>query len=890
MATGLPETDDLLSLLPNTDDITLPGGEDERKKLQSNIRRKATRISLDLDNQRKAPDDLFDAEELEWLIETAESHLNQLLSYKNQAEEVDKPTAHIEKLQASLFKAKARLRRWNEERRLLLSSPRPSVSPNLNSSHQESPTSSAALLAKLAVKPPDIPRFDPKGDVPWHKFWKKFNNVIGSRDYFTDDEKIDHLLGLLDGAAKHCVDGLSTEGDNYDVVVKRLKARFDHSDERQKTLLNKLYDFPRISIETGAKARSNVDSLMNILEELEILGKTSDELEEILQVRYDRILPQSWIDRWKRLRQEGRKLNFRQFVENEATVIYDASKSQTQPPRQAYQPRFPNQTPRPQNPPQKFPTSHHLVAGARSYNPQQGGCKACNSTGHSILRCPVFIGMAPAQRSNLLKTSKLCMNCTGPHFVKDCTSNFSCKHCGRRHHSMTCQPPTSKPPANPTMSAPPVNATLPAGHLATPPVNPTVPVGNHATPPANPTLPPVANYPSTSRISAQTNVGLKNVFQKTALALLESPDGRTRVVRIMFDGGSDVSYCRSNIAVEFNLPVLGSAIFACTGFMETVEQPQSRNLVHALLKPLHPTVGHPVLLELWQTNTLCAPLPAKVFPPEVFPAMNGLYIADNGSGGEVDILIGADQYYQVLGDQIQVTETLRAFDSAFGYVLHGKGSGPCPVPQVRHMRVEAIQMFSDLETLGIANNELEVPDNDPSPYWSETEKKIIVPLLWRDESRPANNRASAAKRLYVMTSRMPPEVMPKYQEYIAEGLRERKIDFSPAEWSNRPDQFFLPHRAKPGKFAVVFDGSAKDGNGISLNSYLDPGPNRLAHLFDIIIRLRCNEVAFSADCKAAFPNLRVDPSDQPFLNFCGILRPSSGKGPPLDLPAALTTW
>ncbi|KAF0293986.1 hypothetical protein FJT64_008285 [Amphibalanus amphitrite] len=50
-------------------------------------------------------------------------------------------------------------------------------------------------------------------------------------------------------------------------------------------------------------------------------------------------------------------------------------------------------------------------------------------------------------------------------------------------------------------------------------------------------------------------------------------------------------------------------------------------------------------------------------------------LADDFSGGQVDILIGTDQYYKVvLRDCVVLDESLRALDTIFGYVIHWKGT------------------------------------------------------------------------------------------------------------------------------------------------------------------------------------------------------------------------
>ena len=54
-------------------------------------------------------------------------------------------------------------------------------------------------------------------------------------------------------------------------------------------------------------------------------------------------------------------------------------------------------------------------------------------------------------------------------------------------------------------------------------------------------------------------------------------------------------------------------------------------------------------------------------------------MADDFEGGEVDILIGIDNmYHVVLWDQVNLGDGLRAIDTVFGYVVHGRHGDGSP--------------------------------------------------------------------------------------------------------------------------------------------------------------------------------------------------------------------
>lgn len=125
------------------------------------------------------------------------------------------------------------------------------------------------------------------------------------------------------------------------------------------------------------------------------------------------------------------------------------------------------------------------------------------------------------------------------------------------------------------------------------------------------------------------------------------------------------------------LSVIGSGTFACIGFQERAEEPCTYNRVKIGLRSRHG--GDAREFELWSSDRLCAPLPPTEPPANL---AEDLILADDFSGGQIDILIGTDQFYRVvLQDYVMLSEELRAFDTIFGYVLHGQDSSP---GQVQH--------------------------------------------------------------------------------------------------------------------------------------------------------------------------------------------------------------
>ena len=160
----------------------------------------------------------------------------------------------------------------------------------------------------------------------------------------------------------------------------------------------------------------------------------------------------------------------------------------------------------------------------------------------------------------------------------------------------------------------------------------------------------------------------------TALIEVTGPAG-AQLARALIDGGSDSSFVKSSLADTLGLSVTAQAIFACVGFKEREEEAGIHERVRLQLKSRHSSES--CYLNFWKSDTLCAPMRAPC-SPNLFTELASFELADDFSGSSIDILIGADQMYDVvLPDNInnvKLSKRLCAVKTLFGYTLHGSAS------------------------------------------------------------------------------------------------------------------------------------------------------------------------------------------------------------------------
>ena len=150
----------------------------------------------------------------------------------------------------------------------------------------------------------------------------------------------------------------------------------------------------------------------------------------------------------------------------------------------------------------------------------------------------------------------------------------------------------------------------------------------------------------------------------------------------------------------------------------------------------------------------------------------GCFIADDFSAGPVDILIGSDlsDDYEGFSPDIRLIPGLRAKETILGWVLHGTGL-KASIETTQHLSTVSMCRIAmvnhwELEGIGI-QPEPEVPAITPSPRWSEKERRVEVPLLWKGEERPIPNFHTSYTRVNRMLASASEDRPKQYDTFMA---------------------------------------------------------------------------------------------------------------------------
>lgn len=194
----------------------------------------------------------------------------------------------------------------------------------------------------------------------------------------------------------------------------------------------------------------------------------------------------------------------------------------------------------------------------------------------------------------------------------------------------------------------------------------------------------------------------------------------------------------------------------------------------------------------------------------------------------------------------------------------------------------------DLESVGItepkfekqltAREEYAVNFLEENLIYLDEQKRFQVKLPFDPDLPPLENNFHAAlKQLQSLKLGLERN---KTKRELYFNAMQKYIDNNHASKVTAVDEkakeiFYLPHHGvmkmtsegKTNKIRIVFNCSAKDRNGTSLNQSMVVGPVPDANLVQILTRFRMHKVAFGADVSECFLTVKVHPDDQNKFRF-----------------------
>ena len=153
--------------------------------------------------------------------------------------------------------------------------------------------------------------------------------------------------------------------------------------------------------------------------------------------------------------------------------------------------------------------------------------------------------------------------------------------------------------------------------------------------------------------------------------------------------------------------------------------------------------------------------------------------------------------------------------------------------------------------------------------------RFSVSIPFKSDLRPENNFAQAKQRFLYLEKRLQanPELYEKYRLFIKEFLDMEHLENVPRNELNSENVYYLPHHcvfkedSTTTKLRVVFDGSNKTKNQLSLNDCILIRPKIQDDIFHILCRFRIHQVVFTADIEKMYCQIAMNEPDHDYLRI-----------------------
>lgn len=687
-----------------------------------------------------------------------------------------------------------------------------------------------------------VPSFD--GNIlNFRNFKGLFENLVHNNEDLSNVQKLYYLKQALVGDAKDFVRDFKLDDRAYSEAWAHLLSRFDNKRAVVKTLFRDLYNLEPI------KAENQITSLLDKAEIIIRGLRASDEVIDqtfskfvtyIVSSKLDPRTYKDWensittTDSYPQFGELQKFLRIRSFnvldrvVENNSTLKINKNSKQSVSASSSSEKKS-------------------LVTSIKKLK-----CIVCEEP-HFLNQCNRFISKTVGERFELVKKHKLCVKCFSPfHVVADC-KRYNCRTCNGNHHLLLHRETSSQPTTNISQS-------------------------NKAD---SPTASAEANNVITKSSLSAASTKHKVVFLSTAVVKLKSASG-TRLARILLDPGSETTLICRNLCNIAKLPLTKNE--NPTVLVGINNDPSTLNsLTKFVLQSRYCNFSIAIEAEV------ISKIPYSVtrsnfvdifdkFPKFKFAESNDLPYCN------VDIVLGSEYVEWILEDQRQFYEDICLRNTKFGYVISGAQKLSflatktyCGLSKVdvdsqlkRFFEFEDFSECSSSKTSETIFEHKMIEDHFESTYERLDDGKFQLRLPTRSNIVNLNGSFPKAKAMLLKSECKRSDIVrAAYCDFM---LKYKELGHM-SELSNPeivPNSYYIPHHivsklsSSTTKYRVVFNASANDNSGTSLNDCLLTGPTLQPELFDTIIKFRSHRVAFCADIEMMYRQIWIHPNDRKY--------------------------
>ncbi|XP_043288426.1 uncharacterized protein [Venturia canescens] len=705
-------------------------------------------------------------------------------------------------------------------------------------------SSTASLTQSLSQQPiwqrgPRLPRIDlPKfNGTPseWLPFKDLFNSLVISNQTLSSVEKLQYLKTSLTGSAEALLKNTTLTTDNFQKAWEALEVFYENKRLLVNSAFHSLLTLKRMTKESGSEMEYLYTNIMQIFRTLETLGRPvnywDDFLVFIATQRLDAESVKAWEHHLGPSRDPPTWKNFSDFLMKRMLSLKAFEKSRQGKPQLA---------------------QHHQIVKTyyASENQEQHNkkktCPFC-SEDHYAATCIQFCNKTTEQKTSLIIKHKLCFNCLGFHQISACRSLKRCAKCGRKHHTSIHTEKFSKSNNENYSSA--------STHIQ----------GNHAS---------LTQQPSTSC-----------TLLATAQVYVSTETEEKIQARVLIDPGSQISFISENFVQCHHISRSKSSLVIHG--IGAVKAGKTKGKTSIVLSPYFASKEQ-CKLTAHILPKLISTLPTiKLDNLQNLPHLHGLTLADPHYylPGSIDILIGSDYYGQIIEEGLKKENNNLpiAQKTIFGWVLSGPPTITQPQTNVHGFTVtidqdlhDLLQRFWHLEEIPSSNRSKRSTENQQceehfiQTHTRDENGRYVVKLpLKSSASNLGESKSYACKILFSLEKRFKndPALYKSYCEFLKEYESMGHMILVPESTTDSKCVYYLPHHgvirtnSLTTKLRVVFNGSSRTSNGISLNNIVYTGEKLQIDLHDVLLWFRQFRYVFSSDMEKMYRQIRVHHDD-----------------------------
>jgi hypothetical protein len=733
-----------------------------------------------------------------------------------------------------------------------------SVSNNSNFTQLgNQPNFRASNLPKLS-----LPRFN-GNIIEWCTFWDSFNAAVHQNPTFSPVQKFNYLRSLVEGSAHLTIEGLSLCDFNYDKAISLLHERYGDFHKIINAHMKALLEVERpVSNNDAVSLRRFYDSIESHVRSLDALGQATDTYGDLLTPNILEKIPTE-IGR-NLTRTHGNCVwkfdDLRKAILTEVNILETFCKDDVSLSTDSTVSSFMTNTNKSNRPRRNGNQSNYKQQSTKKpwnnkYTPTK--CVFCQGD-HRSIECNKV--NSAEERWKIVKASKLCFNCLrSTHMATSCTSIYKCKNCSGNHHTSLCRMKLTNGDVQQNKREEQVT------HV-------------------NAALTKSSEFTST------------NVLLKTAIAKVSS-DSEERKANILFDDGSQRTFITNDLVRQLQLKTFRQEKMCITHFGANNSDVTLFNIVK--LK-LHCDDGGKIEILAYVVPKISTPINNKLSRRQLdtLQHIKGLKLAHPLTSGNtfgIEILIGADFYWNVIQDHIVRGAGPTAIESRIGYLLSGPlTSSSQAMSAVFHVTANHREFNTDLERLwsleplGIEQPELSITNSMKLQQYLDTNissdgNRYTAKLPWKEEHcELPNNYLICQQRLKSTVRKLQKTSMLQiYDDIISEQDRLGFIEKVPDADLNDKCHY-IPHHAveknsSTTPIRIVYDCSCKSSTSRSLNDCLLAGPPLQNDITEILLRFRFHKFGVVSDIEKAFLQINLHEDDRDYTRFLWLSDPKNAN-------------